>query len=175
METAWTLTNILHGVMVYLFMHTVKGTPFHTSDQGSSRFLTAWEQIDGEIQVHWKLPVICRYEISNSTCIFSIRKRENSSVQYQLLYTFYVSFKIRIKKSGPNDKKCFQLRFIRVMNINIFYGILRHCSCALFQNCLNFMASEYLELINTEQKNCCIIYAQYALLLRLYSTATQTW
>ena len=51
-ETAWTLTNILHGVMVYLFMHTVKGTPFHTSDQGSSRFLTAWEQIDGEIQVH---------------------------------------------------------------------------------------------------------------------------
>ena len=50
-ETAWTLTNILHGVMVYLFMHTVKGTPFHTSDQGSSRFLTAWEQIDGEIQV----------------------------------------------------------------------------------------------------------------------------
>lgn len=49
-ETAWTLTNILHGVMVYLFMHTVKGTPFHTADQGSSRFLTAWEQIDGEIQ-----------------------------------------------------------------------------------------------------------------------------
>lgn len=48
--TAWTLTNILHGVMVYLFMHTVKGTPFHTADQGSSRFLTAWEQIDGEIQ-----------------------------------------------------------------------------------------------------------------------------
>ena len=51
-ETAWTLTNILHGVMVYLFMHTVKGTPFHTADQGSSRFLTAWEQIDGEIQVN---------------------------------------------------------------------------------------------------------------------------
>ena len=51
-ETAWTLTNILHGVFVYLFMHTVKGTPFHTADQGSSRFLTAWEQIDGEIQVN---------------------------------------------------------------------------------------------------------------------------
>ena len=32
-------------------MHTVKGTPFHTSDQGTSRFLTAWEQIDGEVQV----------------------------------------------------------------------------------------------------------------------------
>ena len=54
-ETAWTLTNILHGVMVYLFMHTVKGTPFHTADQGSSRFLTAWEQIDGEIQVNMAL------------------------------------------------------------------------------------------------------------------------
>ena len=32
-------------------MHTVKGTPFHTADQGMSRFLTAWEQMDGEIQV----------------------------------------------------------------------------------------------------------------------------
>ena len=62
-ETAWTLTNILHGVFVYLFMHTVKGTPFHTADQGSSRFLTAWEQIDGEIQVspylgHLRIPTV---------------------------------------------------------------------------------------------------------------------
>ena len=57
-ETAWTLTNILHGVFVYLFMHTVKGTPFHTADQGSSRFLTAWEQIDGEIQVNIRIPTV---------------------------------------------------------------------------------------------------------------------
>lgn len=36
--------------MMYFLMHTVKGTPFHTADQGKSRFLTAWEQIDGEVQ-----------------------------------------------------------------------------------------------------------------------------
>ena len=40
-----------HSLLLYFFMHTVKGTPFHTADQGMSRFLTAWEQMDGEVQV----------------------------------------------------------------------------------------------------------------------------
>ena len=45
---------------------------------------------------------------------------------------------------------CFKLRFIRVMNISIFFGTLQPYSYVLFQNCLNFTASEYLESINTE-------------------------
>ena len=49
--TCWTLTNIIHSILMYFFMHTVKGPPFHTTDQGNARFLTAWEQIDGEVQV----------------------------------------------------------------------------------------------------------------------------
>lgn len=61
-ELCWTLTNIIHSVLMYFFMHTVKGTPFHTSDQGRSRFLTAWEQIDGEVQV-----CLCPFEINTIT------------------------------------------------------------------------------------------------------------
>jgi len=49
-EQVWTTTNLAHSVLLYFFMHLVKGTPFHTADQGMSRFLTAWEQMDGEIQ-----------------------------------------------------------------------------------------------------------------------------
>ncbi len=50
-EWCWTITNIVHSILMYLLMHSVKGTPFHTTDQGSSRFLTGWEQMDGEEQV----------------------------------------------------------------------------------------------------------------------------
>ncbi|CBY08775.1 unnamed protein product [Oikopleura dioica] len=49
-EWCWTITNIVHSILMYLLMHSVKGTPFHTTDQGSSRFLTGWEQMDGEEQ-----------------------------------------------------------------------------------------------------------------------------
>ncbi|NXT75921.1 ORML2 protein, partial [Zapornia atra] len=31
---------------MYLLLHTVKGTPFETPDQGKDRLLTHWEQID---------------------------------------------------------------------------------------------------------------------------------
>ena len=75
--TAWTLTNILHGVMVYLFMHTVKGTPFHTADQGSSRFLTAWEQIDGEIQVNRGRP---------DQTVWFIKNEHNIGIDIFLVY-----------------------------------------------------------------------------------------
>ena len=70
-EQVWTTTNLAHSILLYFFMHTVKvrfpypnhsslfetqkGTPFHTADQGMSRFLTAWEQMDGEIQVRVRL------------------------------------------------------------------------------------------------------------------------
>ena len=50
-EWCWTITNVVHSILMYLLMHSVKGTPFHTTDQGSSRFLTGWEQMDGEEQV----------------------------------------------------------------------------------------------------------------------------
>ncbi|KAF3861103.1 hypothetical protein F7725_001358 [Dissostichus mawsoni] len=42
----WTLTNVIHNLVMYLFMHTVKGTPFETPDQGKARLLTHWEQMD---------------------------------------------------------------------------------------------------------------------------------
>lgn len=42
----WTLTNVVHNVLMYIILHTLKGAPWLTSDQGESRRLTHWEQID---------------------------------------------------------------------------------------------------------------------------------
>lgn len=42
----WTLTNIIHNLAMFVFLHTVKGTPWEPNDQGLSRRLTHWEQID---------------------------------------------------------------------------------------------------------------------------------
>ncbi|KAI2649615.1 ORM1-like protein 2 [Labeo rohita] len=55
------LTTALHVVLLsipflsvpvamYLFLHTVKGTPFETPDQGKARLLTHWEQMDYGVQ-----------------------------------------------------------------------------------------------------------------------------
>ncbi|MBN3317745.1 ORML2 protein, partial [Atractosteus spatula] len=46
----WTLTNVIHNLVMYVFLHTVKGTPFETPDQGKARLLTHWEQMDYGIQ-----------------------------------------------------------------------------------------------------------------------------
>ncbi|XP_020314875.1 ORM1-like protein 2 isoform X2 [Oncorhynchus kisutch] len=46
----WTLTNVIHNLVMYLFLHTVKGTPFETPDQGKACLLTHWEQMDNGIQ-----------------------------------------------------------------------------------------------------------------------------
>ncbi|CAD7685730.1 unnamed protein product [Nyctereutes procyonoides] len=45
----WTLNNVLHNLATYVFLHTVKGTPFETPDQGKARPLTHWEQMDYSI------------------------------------------------------------------------------------------------------------------------------
>lgn len=47
---AWTLTNIIHNLGMYVFLHAVKGTPFETPDQGKARLLTHWEQLDYGVQ-----------------------------------------------------------------------------------------------------------------------------
>ncbi|KAL1770555.1 putative tRNA N6-adenosine threonylcarbamoyltransferase, mitochondrial [Sigmodon hispidus] len=47
---AWTLTNIIHNLGMYVFLHAVKGTPFETPDQGRARLLTHWEQLDYGVQ-----------------------------------------------------------------------------------------------------------------------------
>ncbi|KAM8829729.1 ORM1-like protein 2 isoform 1-T1 [Synchiropus picturatus] len=71
----WTLTNVIHNLVrlpsickwnqnrrdssqglllcpqvMYVFLHTVKGTPFETPDQGKARLLTHWEQMDYGVQ-----------------------------------------------------------------------------------------------------------------------------
>ncbi|XP_059792098.1 ORM1-like protein 2 isoform X1 [Balaenoptera ricei] len=46
----WTLTNVIHNLAMYVFLHTVKGTPFETPDQGRARLLTHWEQMDYGLQ-----------------------------------------------------------------------------------------------------------------------------
>ncbi|XP_067226393.1 ORM1-like protein 3 isoform X1 [Chanodichthys erythropterus] len=46
----WTLTNLIHNMCMYIFLHTVKGTPFETPDQGKARLLTHWEQMDYGVQ-----------------------------------------------------------------------------------------------------------------------------
>jgi len=43
---SWTLTNVIHGVIMYFLLHTIKGTPFSTLDQGKYRYMTHWEQMD---------------------------------------------------------------------------------------------------------------------------------
>ncbi|XP_049809945.1 ORM1-like protein 3 [Schistocerca nitens] len=43
---AWTLTNIIHNLCHFFFLHFVKGAPWVPQDQGDSRELTHWEQID---------------------------------------------------------------------------------------------------------------------------------
>ncbi|XP_028332224.1 ORM1-like protein 3 [Gouania willdenowi] len=48
--TVWTLTNLIHNMCMYLLLHTVKGTPFETPDQGRARLLTHWEQMDYGVQ-----------------------------------------------------------------------------------------------------------------------------
>lgn len=49
-SVAWTLTNVLHGISMYAFLHAVKGTPFETADQAKYRYATHWEQIDSGTQ-----------------------------------------------------------------------------------------------------------------------------
>uniref|UniRef100_A0A5F8GRE3 ORM1-like protein n=1 Tax=Monodelphis domestica TaxID=13616 RepID=A0A5F8GRE3_MONDO len=49
-SVAWTLTNIIHNLGMYVFLHAVKGTPFETPDQGKARLLTHWEQLDYGVQ-----------------------------------------------------------------------------------------------------------------------------
>jgi len=44
---AWTLTNVIHDVCMYVMLHVTKGTPWEDSgDQGLARSETQWEQID---------------------------------------------------------------------------------------------------------------------------------
>lgn len=45
-STAWTLTNMFHNMSMFIFLHYLKGTPFQTADQGKSRRLTHWEQLN---------------------------------------------------------------------------------------------------------------------------------
>jgi hypothetical protein len=45
-SVVWTLTNLIHNLVMFFFLHTVKGTPWVPNDQGMSRRLTHWEQID---------------------------------------------------------------------------------------------------------------------------------
>ncbi|XP_036021569.1 ORM1-like protein 2 [Mus musculus] len=46
----WTLTNVIHNLAMYIFPHTVKGTPFETPDQGKGQLLTHWGQMDYGLQ-----------------------------------------------------------------------------------------------------------------------------
>ncbi|KAM8938415.1 ORM1-like protein 2 [Lycaon pictus] len=50
MPVVCTLTNVIHNLAMYVFLHTVKGTPFETPGQGKSRLLTHWEQMDFGLQ-----------------------------------------------------------------------------------------------------------------------------
>jgi len=43
---AWTLTNVIHTALSFVFLHLLKGAPWEPHDQGNFRRLTHWEQID---------------------------------------------------------------------------------------------------------------------------------
>ena len=44
------VTNLAHNLISFWFLHWVKSTPWLTCDQGTSRQLTCWEQIDHGLQ-----------------------------------------------------------------------------------------------------------------------------
>ncbi|XP_041365108.1 ORM1-like protein 3 [Gigantopelta aegis] len=46
MAVAWTLTNVIHDICMFVMLHITKGTPWETPDQGADRMQTQWEQID---------------------------------------------------------------------------------------------------------------------------------
>lgn len=43
---AWTLTNVIHDVVMWFMLHIEKGSPFDALDQGKTRLRTVWEQLD---------------------------------------------------------------------------------------------------------------------------------
>ncbi|XP_075253080.1 ORM1-like protein 2 [Convolutriloba macropyga] len=47
-DMAWTLTNVIHGVAMYVYFHHVKGLPFDSTnfEPDCSFRLTLWEQLD---------------------------------------------------------------------------------------------------------------------------------
>jgi hypothetical protein len=47
---AWTLTNVMHNMLMFIILHIEKGTPFETADQGKFRYRTVWEQLDYGVQ-----------------------------------------------------------------------------------------------------------------------------
>ena len=48
----WTITNIVHSIITFVFMHWVKGSPLESSyyPQGKYDKLTFWEQLDEQRQ-----------------------------------------------------------------------------------------------------------------------------
>lgn len=46
---AWTFAHLTHGVLTYLMLHHIKGSPVE-SDQGKYDDQTFWEQLDGGVQ-----------------------------------------------------------------------------------------------------------------------------
>lgn len=50
MLEAHTFPPLVFLQCMYLLLHTVKGTPFETPDQGKARLLTHWEQMDYGVQ-----------------------------------------------------------------------------------------------------------------------------
>jgi hypothetical protein len=47
---SWTLTNVIHNILMFFILHIEKGTPFETTDQAKYRYLTVWEQLDYGVQ-----------------------------------------------------------------------------------------------------------------------------
>ena len=42
---SWTLTNVTHGVITYVYLHWIKGSP-NFYEQGEMNAMTTWEQIE---------------------------------------------------------------------------------------------------------------------------------
>ncbi|KAL4222466.1 ORM1-like protein 3 [Mactra antiquata] len=43
---AWTLTNVLHDIAMFVILHVTRGTPYMLDDAGTARKETQWEQLD---------------------------------------------------------------------------------------------------------------------------------
>ncbi|XP_076966374.1 ORM1-like protein 1 isoform X2 [Callospermophilus lateralis] len=98
---AWTLTNIIHNLGMYVFLHAVKGTPFETPDQGKARLLTHWEQLDYGVQ------------FTSSRKFFTI----SPIILYRWTQYLYLFFNVvlRIEPSAPCMQDIFWQVSIRSM------------------------------------------------------------
>ena len=106
---AWSVTNLTHALVTFLFFHWVKSSPVSdlTGDQGKYKGLTFWEQIDDQLQftstrklmtlVPCVLLLITVYSISEASPLFFVNIAATAVI---LIAKLPVMHKVRLLEIG---------------------------------------------------------------------------